>query len=77
MRKYFKRLSAVVMTAMLTVTSFTVMPQKMFAASVAFTNVGGWNESIYAQISGVQDADETGVSYSATNTGRLNTCSVR
>ena len=40
MRKYFKRLSAVVMTAMLTVTSFTVMPQKMFAASVAFTNVG-------------------------------------
>lgn len=71
MRKYFKRLSAVVMTAMLTVTSFTVMPQKMFAASVAFTNVGGWNESIYAQISGVQDADVTGVSYSGTTSGSL------
>ncbi len=71
MRKHFKRLSAVVMTAMLTVTSFTVMPQKTFAASVTFTNVGGWNESIYAQISGVKDADVTGVSYSGTTSGSL------
>ena len=40
MKKYFKRLSAVVMTAMLTVASFTGMPQKALAASAAFTNVG-------------------------------------
>ncbi len=71
MRKHLKRLSAVVMTAMLTVTSFTVTPQKAFAASAAFTNVGGWNESIYAQISGVKDADVTGVSYSGTTSGSL------
>lgn len=71
MRKHLKRLSAVVMTAVLTVTSFTIMPQKTFAASAAFTNVGGWNESIYAQISGVKDADVTGVSYSGTTSGSL------
>ncbi len=41
------------------------------ASQAAFTSVGGWSESIYAQISGVSDADVTAVSYSGTMTGSL------
>lgn len=36
-----------------------------------FSNVGGWNESIYAEIAGVKDADVTAVSYSGTMNGSL------
>lgn len=44
----------------------------LFAASASdFSNVGGWNESIYAEIAGVQDADVTAVSYSGTMSGSL------
>ena len=36
-----------------------------------FSSVGGWNESIYAEIAGVADADVTEVSYSGTMNGSL------
>lgn len=36
-----------------------------------FSNVGGWNESIYAEIAGVKDADVTAVSYSGAMDGSL------
>ncbi|MCM1112528.1 MAG: InlB B-repeat-containing protein [Muribaculum sp.] len=36
-----------------------------------FSNVGGWNESIYAEIAGVKDADVTAVSYSGEMSGSL------
>ncbi len=37
----------------------------------SFASVGGWNESIYAEINGVADADVTEVSYSGAMTGSL------
>lgn len=40
-------------------------------SGVKFTNVGGWLESIYAQISGVADANVTEVSYSGSASGTL------
>ena len=39
-----------------------------FAASIS---AGGWNETIYATLSGVTDADVTSVSYSGTTSGTL------
>ena len=36
-----------------------------------FSAVGGWNESIYAEISGVKDTDVSEVSYSGTMNGKL------
>ncbi|MDD5872647.1 MAG: hypothetical protein PUD90_04230 [Clostridia bacterium] len=40
-------------------------------SDMKFTSAGGFNESIYAQISGVKDSDITGVSYSGTASGEL------
>ncbi len=37
----------------------------------SFSNVGGWNESIYAEIEGVSDSDVTAVSWSGTASGSL------
>ena len=39
-------------------------PVSVLAAGIS--DVGGWNETIYATLSGVSDADVTSVSYSGT-----------
>lgn len=41
------------------------------ATASDFSNVGGWNESIYAEIAGVKDADVTAVSWSGAAEGSL------
>ena len=38
-----------------------------------FSNVGGWNESIYAEIAGIEPTDVVDVEYSGTATGKLST----
>ncbi len=50
---------------------FSVMSAALFATTSDFSNVGGWNESIYAEIAGVSDTDVTAVSWSGTMTGSL------
>ncbi len=51
---------------------FSDIQETFFAASASdFSNVGGWNESIYAEIAGVTDADVTAVSWSGAMTGSL------
>ncbi len=40
-------------------------------AAGTITEAGGWNETIYAVVSGVSDADVTGVSWSGTASGSL------
>ena len=46
------------------------VPDAVTAVS-AFSTVGGWNESIYAEIAGVSDADVTAVSYTGPVSGSL------
>lgn len=41
------------------------------ARASAFSNVGGWNESIYAEIAGIEDTDVTQVRYSGAMDGAL------
>ncbi len=41
------------------------------SATPVFRCVGGWNESIYAEIDGISDKDVTGVSWSGTSQGSL------
>ncbi len=41
------------------------------AAAGSITAAGGWNETIWAKLSGVSDGDITGVSYSGTTSGSL------
>ena len=51
---------------------FGSFEQKFLAASASgFSNAGGWNESIYAEIAGVKAADVTEVSYTGAMTGKL------
>ncbi|MDE7269418.1 MAG: InlB B-repeat-containing protein, partial [Acetatifactor sp.] len=51
---------------------FSALRGALFSASASdFSNVGGWNESIYAEIAGVTDADVTAVSWSGAMTGNL------
>ncbi|MDE6701164.1 MAG: hypothetical protein K2K10_09180, partial [Acetatifactor sp.] len=51
---------------------FSALRGALFSASASdFSNVGGWNESIYAEIAGVKDADVTAVSWSGAMTGNL------
>ncbi|MCH5249131.1 MAG: InlB B-repeat-containing protein [Lachnospiraceae bacterium] len=48
------------------------LDEELYAVSATeFSNVGGWNESIYAEIAGVQDADVTEVSYTGPVSGTL------
>lgn len=70
MKKCFKKaLSGILASAML-FSSAAIAPTSVFAAP-SFGQVGGWFESIYAEIPGVKDADVTGVSYSGTMSGSL------
>ena len=72
MKKQLKRLLVAVMAMALVVTNFVVAPKKVYAASSAsFVSVGGWTESIYAQISGVSDSGVTAVSYAGPVSGSL------
>ncbi|MDE7271134.1 MAG: InlB B-repeat-containing protein, partial [Acetatifactor sp.] len=51
---------------------FSALSGSLFAASASdFSNVGGWNESIYAEIAGVTAADVTEVSWSGAMSGKL------
>ncbi len=47
----------------------TFAPQAQAAG--AFTSVGGWYESLYAEIGGISDSDVTAVSYSGAMSGQL------
>lgn len=49
----------------------TVARMASTAKASGFSRVGGWNESIYAEISGVEDTDVTAVSYSGAVNGEL------
>lgn len=72
MRKTTKRWFGLLMSAVLLAGGMTVQqPEKVSAATGNFTSVGGYNETIYAQISGISDEDVTAVSYSGTMTGSL------
>ena len=68
MKKCFKKALSSILAATMLVSSFTVT--NVFAAP-SFSKIGGWNETIYAEISGIKDADVTGVSYSGTMSGTL------
>ena len=74
MRKRTKTLISSCLAAMLITTNMFLPVSKPVTASAAgpsFTSVGGYLESIYAQISGVKDSDVTGVSYSGAMSGSL------
>ena len=69
MRKSFKKAMSSILAVSMLCSSAVFAPTSAFAAG--FSSVGGWNESIYAEISGISDADVTGVSYSGTMSGSL------
>ena len=70
MKKVFSRLvSSVLATVMVSSSLVMTTPVSVFAASI--TSAGGWNETIYANLSGVSDSQVTGVSYSGAMSGSL------
>ena len=70
MKKVFSRLvSSVLTTAMLASSLVVTTPVSVLAAGIS--DAGGWNETIYATLSGVSDGDVTSVSYSGTTSGVL------
>ena len=68
MKNCFKKAVSGILAAAMLFSSFTV---SSVSAAPSFSKVGGWNETIYAELSGVTDADVTGVSYSGTMSGSL------
>lgn len=70
MRKATKKIFSVLLSAALFVSGVR-LPEKVLAAGGSFTSAGGYNETIYAQISGISDGDVTAVSYSGTMSGSL------
>ena len=67
-----KKIAAFALSAAMVLSATAVwVPEKVQAATGTFTSVGGYNETIYAQISGISDSDVTGVSYSGTMSGSL------
>ncbi len=70
MKKCFKKAISGILSAAMLITSVAVNPLSA-AAAPTFTKVGGWNETIYAELSGVKDADVTSVSYSGPTSGTL------
>ncbi|MBQ6890581.1 MAG: hypothetical protein IJN53_06175, partial [Oscillospiraceae bacterium] len=71
MKQALKRsLSILVALALVLSLAVAIAPQHVHAAP-SFSSVGGWFESIYAEISGVKDSAVTGVSYSGTMSGQL------
>lgn len=69
MKRCLKKIAASILSTAMIFSSIVFVPTSVFAAD--FSKVGGWNESIYAEIQGIKDADVTGVSYSGTMTGEL------
>ena len=63
-----KAVSLLLTTAVMTASAMPFAAVTTFAASIS---AGGWNETIYATLSGVTDADVTSVSYSGTTSGTL------
>lgn len=71
MKKVFSRLVSSALAAVMLTSGLVITTPVSVLAAPAFTSTGGWNETIYAQLSGVSDADVTGVSYSGTVSGSL------
>lgn len=77
MKRFFRKGVGVIASIALAVGTITSMVTPGIVASGAsltdnnFSSVGGFNESIYAQITGIKDADVTGVSYTGTSSGTL------
>lgn len=71
MKKVFSRLVSSALAAVMLTSSLVVTTPVSVLAAPTFSSVGGWNETIYAQISGVSDSQVTGVSYSGTMSGSL------
>ncbi|MGN0481867.1 MAG: polysaccharide lyase, partial [Lachnospiraceae bacterium] len=74
MKKQIKKFLSVVLTAAMVITGFAFTPAvevETKAASTGFSSVGGWMESIYAQLDGVSDSQVTAVSYSGEMNGSL------
>ena len=69
MKKCFKKAISGILASAMLFSSAVFTPISAFAAD--FGSVGGWFESIYAEIPGIEDADVTGVSYSGTMSGSL------
>lgn len=68
MKKCLKKTLSGVLAAAMLFSSVSI--SNVFAAP-SFSQVGGWFESIYAEIPSISDADVTGVSYSGTTSGTL------
>ena len=68
-RIFSKATSLLLTTAMLTSGLAVATPVSALAAGIS--DAGGWNETIYATLSGVSDADVTSVSYTGTTSGTL------
>lgn len=69
MKRCLKKIAASILSTAVIFTSIAFVPTNVLAAD--FSKVGGWNESIYAEIQGIKDGDVTSVSYSGTMTGTL------
>ncbi|MGN0318681.1 MAG: polysaccharide lyase, partial [Lachnospira sp.] len=70
-KKYLSQLLAATLIAGSVIMSDPMKVTAATTSSVTFQKVGGWYETIYAEINGVSDADVTGVSYSGTMNGSL------
>ena len=73
MKQKMKKVFAKALAGLLIVSNLSIaVPGTIHAASAAsFATVGGANETLYATISGIKDADVTAVSYSGTTSGTL------
>ena len=69
-KKAKKAISAVLLSALIFTTVF-MNYQPAYAADAVLLKYGGANETIYAVIANVSDADVTGVSYTGTTSGTL------
>lgn len=69
MKKCLKKAISSILASAMLFSSVAVVHTSALAAN--FGSVGGWFESIYAEIPGIEDADVTGVSYSGTMNGSL------
>ncbi len=69
MKKCLKKAVSGILAAAVLCSSVVFAP--MSASAAVSMTAGGWNESIYAEISGVTDDDVTAVSYSGTASGSL------
>ncbi|MBQ4284189.1 MAG: Ig-like domain-containing protein, partial [Lachnospira sp.] len=68
LKKFFSGLMAVVLAVS---TVMSGLPAVAHAAAATVTSVGGWNETLYMELSGVSDSNVTAVSYSGASTGSL------